>query len=248
MEDLKGKVCIVTGAGKGIGRETAKLFQRHGANLALITRTLADFTDFSTSHSDNVLMESGDVSDPATVSSFIERVLEKFGRIDVLVNNAGMRFRRPVLGTSLDEWNLVLQNNLTSVFLFCQGAGQQMVEQRYGRIINLASIVGTLGLPELSAYGASKGGIITFSKCLALEWAPYNVNVNVIAPGFCETSYAGSFKENKPDLYQFTLDRTPQDRWGKSEEIGEACLFLASDKSSFITGETISIDGGWSAW
>lgn len=247
---IKNKVCIITGAGKGIGRETARLFYGEETLLALITRDKSDLNSLKkeTGFDDNrVLLYEGDVSDEETVKRFVEETFNKFGKIDVLINNAGMRFRKIFLDITTEEWNRVINTNLNSIYFFCREAGRHMVEQRSGRIINIASIVGTLGLPELAAYGASKGGIITLTKCLALEWAEYNINVNAIAPGFCETSYAENFKK-KTDLYKFTLERTPQGKWGASLDIANACQFLASDAAKYITGEVLNVDGGWSAW
>jgi 2-deoxy-D-gluconate 3-dehydrogenase len=247
---IKNKVCIITGAGKGIGRETARLFYGEETLLALITRDKSDLNSLKkeTGFDDNrVLLYEGDVSDEETVKRFVEETINKFGKIDVLINNAGMRFRKIFLDITTEEWNRVINTNLNSIYFFCREAGRHMVEQRSGRIINIASIVGTLGLPELAAYGASKGGIITLTKCLALEWAEYNINVNAIAPGFCETSYAENFKK-KTDLYKFTLERTPQGKWGASLDIANACQFLASDAAKYITGEVLNVDGGWSAW
>jgi len=247
---IKNKVCIITGAGKGIGRETARLFYGEETLLALITRDKSDLNSLKkeTGFDDNrVLLYEGDVSDEETVKRFVEETINKFGKIDVLINNAGMRFRKIFLDITTEEWNRVINTNLNSIYFFCREAGRHMVEQRSGRIINIASIVGTLGLPELAAYGASKGGVITLTKCLALEWAEYNINVNAIAPGFCETSYAENFKK-KTDLYKFTLERTPQGKWGASLDVANACQFLASDAAKYITGEVLNVDGGWSAW
>ncbi|MCP4652327.1 MAG: glucose 1-dehydrogenase [Candidatus Omnitrophica bacterium] len=247
---LKDKVCVVTGAGKGIGREVAKLFYEQGARLALITRDSNDFSSLKKEVSldeDKILLFQGDVSCEVSVKDFIVKTVDKFGCIDVLINNAGMRFRKKFLDTTTQDWQGVMANNLDSVYFFCREAGKHMVNKGCGKIVNIASIVGTLGLPDLSVYGASKGGMISLTKCLALEWASYNINVNVIAPGFCETSYTESFQK-KNDLYQFTLDRTPQKKWGKSRDVANACLFLATDNSSYVTGEVLNVDGGWSAW
>lgn len=247
---IKNRICIITGAGKGIGREIARLFYEEGATLALITR---DRDDLKTLHEelrcndDRIFLFAGDVSDEEAVKDFVSQTVERFKRIDVLINNAGMRFRKSFLDISTEDWKKVMNTNLDSVYFFCREAGRHMVEQKEGKIINMASIVGTLGLPELAAYGASKGGMITLTKCLALEWARYNINVNAIAPGFCETSYAENFKK-KTELYNFTVERTPMRRWGESRDIANACLFLASDASKFITGEVMNVDGGWSAW
>ena len=158
-----------------------------------------------------------------------------------------MRFRKKFLNIDYAEWNKVLNNNLNSVFFMCQSVGKHMVSQQYGKIINVASIVGTLGLPDLTAYGTSKGGIISLSKCLALEWAQYNINVNVIAPGFCKTSYADKFKQNE-ELYNFTIERIPTKKWGSAKDFVNTSLFLSCAASDYITGEVVNVDGGWSAW
>jgi len=247
---LKGKVCIITGAGKGIGRETARLFFGSGAKISLITRSMQDLVDLSSEaefDDDRALLYEGNVSDESTVVDFVTKTIAKFGQVDVLVNNAGIRFRKAFLDMSLCEWNNVVNTNLGSVYLMCREVGRQFIQQKNGKIVNIASIVGTLGLPELAAYGASKGGMITLTKCLALEWAKYNVNVNAIAPGFCKTSYAENFKK-KSDLYDFTIERTPQRKWGTSLDVASTCLFLSSEDSGYITGEVINVDGGWSAW
>jgi NAD(P)-dependent dehydrogenase (short-subunit alcohol dehydrogenase family) len=248
--DLKDKVIIITGAGKGFGYEIAKEFKDLGSKLALITRTENDFIklkkDFNMKESD-IYTYVGDVSNEQNVKEFVQNTYEKFGRIDILINNAGMRFRKKFLEIDYNEWQNVINVNLGSTFLLCKEVGKYMVQQKSGKIINMASIIGTLGLPELVGYGASKGGIIALTKSLALEWAEHNINVNVIAPGFCETSYAENFK-TKTDLYNFTLERTPMKRWGTSQDIAKSCIYLASNMSDYITGEVISIDGGWSAW
>lgn len=248
--ELSGKVCIVTGAGKGIGREISRLFYDKGATIALFSRDRKDLDDLQRelkASRARILCCQGDASDEAVVIAFVQAIVRRWGRIDVLVNNAGMRFRRSFLDITTDEWKTVMNNNLNSVYYFCREAGRMMVRQKHGKIINMASVIGTLGLPDLSAYGASKGGIITLTKCLAVEWAKYHVNVNAIAPGFCATTYAEKFKKNQ-ELYQFTLDRTPQGTWGTSRDIANACLFLSTDAAQFITGEVLSVDGGWSAW
>lgn len=247
---LENKVCIITGAGKGIGKETAILFAKLGCKLALISRTKKDLEQLSDElqiDEKDLFYMVGDVSCEDTVKSFVQKTHEKFSRIDVLVNNAGMRFRKEFLDISYEEWQEVMNVNTGSTFLFCREVGKYMIAQEYGKIVNMASIIGTLGLPELSGYGASKGAIVSLTKSLALEWAKYNVNINVVAPGFCKTSYADNFQK-KTELYNFTIDRTPMKKWGESIDIANAIAFLSSDMSRYITGETLSIDGGWSAW
>jgi len=247
---LKGKVCIITGAGKGIGHCCAKTFAEQGAKLALISRSREDLTALASELNlpeSHIYTMAGDVSEESTVSKFVAEVIDKYGVIDVLINNAGIRFRKPFLEISYEDWQYVMNVNTGSTFLFCREVGAHMLSRKQGKIINMASIIGTLGLPELVGYGASKGAIISLTKSLALEWATSNINVNVIAPGFCETSYAENFKE-KSDLYQFTIDRTPMKKWGSSNDIAHACLYLASEMSNYVTGEVLSVDGGWSSW
>ena len=248
--NLQNKVCIITGAGKGIGKETAILLSKLGCKLALISRTKDDLIKLSEElnmNQENLFWLDGDVSEEQTVKDFVLKTYNKFGRIDILVNNAGMRFRKSFTDISYEEWQTVMTVNPGSTFLFCKEVGMYMMEQKYGKIINVASIVGTLGLSELTAYGASKGAIISLTKSLAIEWAEYNINVNVIAPGFCKTSYADNFQK-KTELYDFTIDRTPMKKWGESIDVANIIAFLSSDMSRYITGETISVDGGWSAW
>lgn len=247
---LQNKVCIITGAGKGIGKETAIIFAKLGCKLALISRTKEDLIQLSKEleiDKKDLLLIDGDVSSEKIVKDFTLKTYEKFGHIDILVNNAGMRFRKKFTDITYEEWQEVMNVNAGSTFLFCREVGKYMIKQQYGKIINMASIVGTLGLPELAGYGSSKGAIISLTKSLAVEWAEYNINVNVVAPGFCKTSYAENFQK-KVELYDFTIDRTPMKKWGESSDIANTIAFLSSEMSRYITGETISIDGGWSAW
>jgi NAD(P)-dependent dehydrogenase (short-subunit alcohol dehydrogenase family) len=247
---LKDKVCIITGAGKGFGRTMAEEFYDHGAKLALITRSKDDVDSLNKELSisnDKILNYRGDVTDPDTVNDFIIQVIEKFGRIDVLVNNAGIRFRKNFLETTFDEFKNVFNVNAGSMFLLCQAVLPHMLEHKQGKIINMSSVAGTLGLPELSSYVTSKAAIIGLTKSLAVEFAESNIQINAVAPGFCKTSYFENFMKQKK-LYEFTLDRTPMRRWGESEEIANACIFLASNLSDYVTGEVMNVDGGWSAW
>lgn len=248
--ELRDKVIIITGTGKGFGHDLAKRCCAEGANVACITRSEEDILSFKEEMSFDATRfysMTGDVADQNTAIEFVEDVRKKFGRVDGLVNNAGMRFRKSFSEVTLEEWEAVLRNNLTSVFLLCREVGRIMCRQQTGVILNMASIVGTLGLPELAVYGASKGGILSLTKSLAVEWAKHGVRVNALSPGFCETSYADAFKKKK-ELYAFTLERTPLGKWGTSKDVSELCLFLLSDAAAYITGEIINIDGGWSAW
>ncbi len=246
---LKDKVCIVTGAGKGIGLATMKVFIDNGAKLAVITRSQEDvdsLNDEFKCDSHDFMAICGDVSNQDTVNRFVKEVINKYGRVDVLVNNAGMRFRKKFSEITFEEFKNVLDVNLMSVFFFSQAVLPSMVKQNAGKIINMSSIAGTQGFSELSGYVTSKAAIIGLTKSLAVEYAEKNVQINAIAPGFCKTSYFDNFSKNN-ELYDFTISRTPMKRWGESLEIANTCLFLASHLSSYITGDVISVDGGWNA-
>ena len=247
---LEDKVCIITGAGKGFGRTLSGIFQSQGAKLALITRSQEDVDDLNKEYldyKDKFIAICGDVSNPVIVNNFVNQVISTFGCIDVLVNNAGMRFRKKFLDITVDEFTNVMNVNVTSMFHLCQSVIPHMLEQNRGKIINMSSVAGTLGLPELSGYVTSKAAVIGLTKSLALEFAEQNIQVNAIAPGFCKTSFYENFKEKK-ELYDFTIDRTPMRRWGESAEVANVCLFLASNLSDYVTGDVINVDGGWSAW
>ena len=244
---LKDKVCIVTGAGKGFGEEIAKEFYAQGAKLALITRSQKDIDNLMVKFdSERVLSVCGDVSDGSAVSQFISQTINEFGVIDVLVNNAGMRFRKEFLDIGNDELDQVLNVNLKSVVSLCQKVLPHMVKNNGGKIINMSSIAGTLGFSDLSGYVMSKAAIIGLTKSLAVEFAGKNIQINALAPGFCKTSYFEKFQENT-ELYDFTLSRIPMNRWGSSKEVADICVFLASNMSNYMTGEVLKVDGGWSA-
>jgi NAD(P)-dependent dehydrogenase (short-subunit alcohol dehydrogenase family) len=196
--------------------------------------------------SERVLFVCGDVSDGNVVSQFISQTINKFGVIDVLVNNAGMRFRKEFLDIGDDELDQVLNVNLKSVVSLCQKVLPHMVENNGGKIINMSSIAGTLGFSDLSGYVMSKAAIIGLTKSLAVEFAGKNIQINALAPGFCKTSYFEKFQENT-ELYDFTLSRIPMNRWGSSKEVADVCVFLASNMSNYMTGEVLKVDGGWSA-
>lgn len=247
---LENKVCIITGAGKGFGRTLANTFREQGARLALITRSQEDvdsLKDEFHSYRNETMIYYGDVTRPDVVNDFVDKTIKKFSRIDVLVNNAGMRFRKKFLETTLEDFNHVNNVNVGSMFLLCKAVIPHMVENKQGKVINMSSIAGTLGLSELSSYVTSKAAIVGLTKSLALEFAEDDLQINALAPGFCKTSYFDNFKK-KSELYEFTLERTPMRRWGESEEVANACLFLASNMSNYVTGEVLNVDGGWSAW
>ena len=248
---LNEKTCVITGAGKGFGRDLALRYLQEGAKLALITRSKEDVDNFLKilpgEFNDRCLIAVGDVTNRECVDEFIQRTNNRFGKIDVLINNAGMRFRRPFLEIREDEFKLVMENNFFSMVYLCQAVIPIMQKFKQGKIVNMSSIAGTLGLADLSGYICSKAAIVGLTKSLAVEFANDNIQVNAVAPGFSKTSYFDKFKDNK-SLYEFTLDRIPMKRWGESIEIANACLFLSSNLSDYVTGDVLNVDGGWSAW
>jgi len=248
---LEGKTIIVTGGGIGIGKSISIECARAGADIMLCSRRMEHLE--STAEAIRGLGKRAlalmvDVRDPEQVHSVVQRTLEEFGTIDVLVNNHGASFRAPVENISLNSWSTVVSINLHGVFLFCQTVGKHMIERRQGVIVNIASMAGVRGSQMMSHYGASKAAVINFTTTLAMEWAPYNIRVNCIAPGPIETEgYLEVLHRTNPnadEVYRNVASRVALGRWGKVEEIAYPTIFLASEASSFMTGTTIHIDGG----
>jgi 3-oxoacyl-[acyl-carrier protein] reductase len=245
MFNLSGKVAIVTGAGQGIGKEIALQLAASGAKVALIdiTDRIFDVLKEIKGRGGDGLAIKCDVSSWDDVHRAVGQVLERLDRIDILVNNAGIYPFRPFVEMSEQDWDKVLDINLKGVFNFTRAVLPKMIEQRSGKIINIASIAGSVvGFTNLVHYSASKAGIIGFTRSLALEVAQYNINVNAISPGPIETP--GTKVLNK-ELYDQIRRAIPLGRWGRPEDVANLVLFLASDKSNFITGQNIIIDGGY---
>ncbi|WP_203299840.1 3-oxoacyl-[acyl-carrier-protein] reductase [Marinobacter sediminum] len=244
MQDLKGKVAIVTGASRGIGRHIALQLAQRGADVAINYRSRQ-------SEADEVVKEieangvrslafQADLSQMPAARSLIRQVHEKWGRIDILVNNAGITKDKSMKKLTDEDWNDVLDTNLGSVYATCSEVLKIMMDQEYGRIINITSFVGQAGNFGQANYAASKGGIIAFTKTLALEMAKYNITVNAIAPGFTETEMLAQVPEN---IRQHIISRVPMGRFGKPEEIARAVVFLAAE-GDYITGQQINVNGG----
>lgn len=248
--DLTGKVALVTGASRGLGRAMARGLARAGADLVLCARSEGDLRDAASeieAMGRRAMVVPVDVLNVASVEEMVRRAVEGMGRIDVLVNNAGVNIRKSVVELDEAEWDLVLDTNLKGYFLVGRAVGRQMISQGGGKVINVASILGAVGLPNQVAYASSKGGVIQMTKVMALEWAPYHINVNAIAPTYFETPLVAAIR-NDPERYRFIVERTPMGRWGQPEELEGVVIFLASKASDFITGQTIFIDGGWTIW
>ena len=245
---LKGHVAIVTGSGRGIGRTIATRLAEEGAAVAV-----ADLVRENAEAAAARLREAGwraqavqvDVTVPEQARAMVHAAIEAFGRLDVLVNNAGVGLNKPFLETSLEEWERTLRTNLTGTFLCSQAAACAMSETGGGRIINIASISGERGAQNRSAYGASKAGVIQLTKVMALELASKGIRVNAVSPGPVLTEMTSV--THPPEIRQAYHARIPLRRYAKPEEIAAVVAFLASEEASFINGHTIEVDGGFIA-
>jgi NAD(P)-dependent dehydrogenase (short-subunit alcohol dehydrogenase family) len=243
---LSDRVAIVTGGGTGIGRGIALEFAKAGADVVVASRNLENLERVAGEVGElgrRSLAVATDVRKPEDVENMVQRTMEGFGRIDILVNNHGAGFNCPVEDLSPGGWDAIVGINLKGVFLCSKAAGKVMIQQQKGKIINIASTAGFYGSPTLAHYGAAKAGVINFTRSLAQEWGKYNINVNCIAPGpivtegFMEILKATGITEPPP------LNNALQ-RLGHPEEIAYAAIFLASEASNYMTGETICVDGG----
>jgi gluconate 5-dehydrogenase len=241
--DLTGKVCIVTGAGRGIGRGMAEGLARHGAIVALTGRTRATLEETAAIIGERARVFPADVTKEPDIIALRDAVLAQFGRIDVLVNNAGVNpILKTIEKTTLEDWNHILGVNLTGLFLCCKYLGGAIGEG--GSVINVSSIAGHGGLLRSTSYCASKGGVELFTKALALDWAKRGVRVNALAPGWVDTDLTHGFLGH--DVHgKRSLERTPLGRFGTPRDMAGGVIFLASDASAFITGHSLVIDGGW---
>ncbi|MFO7170270.1 MAG: glucose 1-dehydrogenase [Chloroflexota bacterium] len=251
MTRLAGRVALITGAGRGIGRGIALGYAREGANLVLVSRTASELEEVAAearAAGVEALVAAADVRDEAAVQGAVQAAREQFGRIDVLVNAAGIPMVSPTAELPLESWRRAIDVNLTGTFLFCQAAGRIMIEQGRGAIINIGSIHSFQGIPQRAAYAASKGGVLQFTRSLAVEWAPLGVRVNMIAPGWIRTPLQDDLvAQGKLDRAPI-IARTPARRMGEVSDIVGPAIFLASDEAAFIVGEMLVVDGGWGVY
>jgi len=245
---LNDKVAIITGAAEGIGKATAIEFVKEGAkvvvadiNLELAEKTAEELKRLG----GEAIAVKVDVTNPDDVNAMVSKTLERFGRIDILFNNAGISIQKSLLEMTLEDWRRVIDVNLTGVFLCSQAVARVMIQQRRGVIINMASSLGFVAIPRRAAYCASKAGIIGLTRELAVELAPYGIRVVGIAPGWIATQRVLNLANRGVINEEAIKMMTPMGRLGTPEEVAKVVVFLASDDASFITGDTILIDGGY---
>jgi 2-dehydro-3-deoxy-D-gluconate 5-dehydrogenase len=246
MFSLKDRVALVTGAGNGIGRAIALEFARAGADVAVAGRnpdTLREVALAITEAGRSSLEYPVDVRHLSAVKAMVGQVVSRFGKIDVLVNNAGIINRAPSMEETEEAWDLIMDTNVKGLFFCSQAAASHMIPRCRGTIINLASVFGILGRPERAAYSASKAAVAQITRTLAVEWAPHNVRVNAVAPGATRTP-TREVTLGDPVLLQGLVAQYPLGRIADPGDIVGAALFLASDASAFVTGQTIVVDGG----
>lgn len=247
--DLSGKVAIVTGAGRGMGYHIAIALAKYGADLVVCSRTNSDLKRVGTEiekFGRKVLIHEMDVTKIPEIHAMVEDSVKAFGHIDILINNAGVNIPQWAVDVTEEAWDKIVDTNLKGLFFCAQAVGKVMIQQKKGKIINISSQSGSVGLLQRAAYCASKGGVNLLTKVLAIEWAKDNVLVNAIAPTFLETPMTKPMFE-KEDFRQYVLGNIPLKRIGKPEDVIGAVIYLASEASNMVTGHVLLVDGGWTA-
>ena len=243
---LSGRIAIVTGASRGLGQTFARALARAGADLIITSRTQSALEPIRTeieSLGRRVVALELDVRDQSSILRMAEEAQRAFGRLDVLVNNAGCNVRKPAVDVAWDDWNLVLDTNLRGAFFVAQAVAKQMIPRKAGRIINIGSVTSVFGYAGLGPYGASRGGIRQLTMSLADDWGPHGITVNCLAPGWFKTAQNAVMYEDA-EWVAYLVDRIPLRRPGRVEDLEGAVVFLASDASAYITGQTLLVDGG----
>lgn len=246
---LNGKVATVTGASRGLGRAMALALAEAGADVAVAARSKADLEE--TAHQIEALGRKAlavttDVTVFPQVEALVARTISALGRLDIIVNNSGVATVGPLSELAPEEWSRIIETNLTGVFNGCRAAAPHLIAQRSGKVINIASVLGAVGLSGYTAYSASKGGVIALTRTLGVEWARHNVQVNAIAPGWFVTDMNAAAFDNEKVRERILRD-IPMRRTGKIEEIGVLAVYLASPASDFMTGQVLFLDGGSTA-
>ena len=248
---IERQTAVVTGASSGLGVTFAETLAECGINLMIAARRYERLVkvaeDLSSKYGVKVVPVKADVSKEDQVINMVRAAIERFGSLEILVNNAGIASLSPSVDMSLEEWKKVIDVNLTGVFLCARAAAREMIKKKYGKIVNIASIYGAVGdIYPTAPYYASKGAVINLTRALAVEWAPHKINVNAIAPGFFPSEMTESVFQDEQAL-KYILSRTPLGRTGKPLDLKAALIYLASPASNYVTGQTIFVDGGWTA-
>ena len=247
--DLTGRTAVVVGGTSGIGRAIAHGLAEAGADVVCTSRR-AEQVEATASEIENLgrrtLRQTSDVGDRDSLQNLLDNCVAEFGKVDILVNSAGRTKRAPTLDFAEEDWNDILETNVTGTLRACQIFGRHMIERKYGRIVNIASLSTFVSLFEVAAYSASKAAVASLTKSLAIEWARHGVNVNAIAPGVFKTDLNRNLLESTERGREFQT-RTPMGRFGQVEELSGAGVFLASEAASFVTGEVLVVDGGFLA-
>jgi NAD(P)-dependent dehydrogenase (short-subunit alcohol dehydrogenase family) len=243
---LAGKVAVVTGASRGLGRGIAVALAEAGADVALAARArteLEETAELAVAHGVRACAVTVDVTAYADVERLMAEAVARLGRLDILVNNAGIARVAPLAEAPLADWQAILDVNLSGVFYGCRAAAPYLIRQQSGKVINLSSVLAAVGLPGYTMYSATKGAVIALTRTLAVEWARHNIQVNAIAPGWFVTDMnEAAFAD--PRIHERLTRNVPARRTGRLEEIGPLAVYLASDGSSFMTGQTVFLDGG----
>jgi len=244
--DLSGRVAIVTGASRGIGAEISRALDSAGARVVLVARDEVAMADVAASLSNDPLMFQADLVAANAASDVVEFVRSTAGRIDILVNNAGVAPLSPAIDVRVDEWDAILDLNLRAPFLLAREAAKAMVPAGGGKIVNVSSAIALASDAWTAPYSASKSGMLGLTRALAVEWARRNIQVNTLCPGWIETAMTDAMRK-MPDLEERVMRAVPQRRWGQPRDLSGAILFLCSSASDFVTGQTLTVDGGLTA-
>ena len=245
--DFTGETVVVTGGGRGLGRAIAAGFAEAGAKVAIIGRDAATLDATAREIKGDVVAYAADVTNEAMLEQAAERIWQELGPVGTLVNNAGINpWFRSAENVAMHEWRAIIDVNLTATFHCCQLFGRRMLQQGRGSIIGISSVAGHVGLARSAAYNATKGGLELLTKSLAIDWAGRGVRVNTVAPGYFETDLTAQLQQNE-QLSGKVVAHTPMGRFGKPEEVVGACLYLASPSASYVTGQSLRVDGGFTA-
>ena len=244
--DLTGKVAIVTGTSRGLGQYFGRALAKAGADLVITSREASTLKSFQSEIEElgrKALPLPLDVRDHASIQAMVDSAIAHYGKIDILVNNAGCNVRKPALEVTWDDWNLILETNLRGSFFVSQAVARHMVARKYGRIINIGSVTCVSGYAGLGPYGASRGGVKQLTMSLADDWGIHGITVNCLAPGWFKTRQNAVMYEDKAWV-EYLTDRIPLKRPGQPDDLEGAVVFLASDASAYVTGQTLLVDGG----